>query len=191
MRKKNKKYTTILISVFLVVFCAQAQAISYSFEEQNTPTSPQILSQDNAFRKAWLYSTILPGLGQAYNKKYWKIPIIYGFFTGLGWGIYYFHQEYFAFRRALFQEKDIGKNDMQLSENQLRHQAEVYRKDRDWLILFLGLAYIFNILDAHIDAHLNTFNLSNDLALQLKPSLTLGKNAKPIVGFSLTLNHKR
>ncbi len=147
-------------------------------------------SQDNSFRKAWLYAAILPGLGQVYNKKYWKVPILYVFLAGLGWGIYDQHQKYFTFRRALFQEQATGKNDLSLNIDQLRHQTEVYRKDRDWLILCIGLLYIINILDAHVDAHLYTFDLSDDLALQVKPAVHLLPHKKSGVGLSFVLHRK-
>ena len=135
-----------------------------------TPALKKNLAEDTAFRKAWLYSAMLPGLGQAYNKKYWKMPIIYACLGGLGWGIIYTNQKYFTFRSALAQQITTGKNDLDvnLSEDNLRHHTENLRKDRDLLIIITALIYILNIIDAHVDAHLNTFDLTKSIALKFQ-----------------------
>lgn len=147
--------------------------------------------EDTPFRKAWLYSTILPGLGQAYNKKYWKIPILYAGFVGLAWGIIYNNREYLKYKRALFQEIDTKKNDLDLPESTLRNRTDNLRRDRDFLIIIVGLLYIVNIIDAHVDAHLKTFDVSDNLALDIQPYATPTIVDSPSAGISLTLRLKK
>ena len=147
--------------------------------------------EDTPFRKAWLYSTILPGLGQAYNKKYWKIPILYAGFVGLGWGIIHNNKKYLEYKRALLQEIDTERNDLKLPESALRNRTDNLRRDRDLLIIIVGLLYIVNIIDAHVDAHLKTFDLSDNLALAIQPYATPTIVDSPNAGISLTLQLKK
>ena len=146
---------------------------------------------DTPFRKAWLYATILPGLGQAYNKQYWKIPIIYAGFVGLGWGIIHNNKKYLQYKRALFQEIDIKRNDLKLPENMLRNRTNDFRRDRDLCIIIAGLLYIVNIIDAHVDAHFKTFDLSDNLALYIQPDAPSTIVDSPSAGISLTLKLKK
>lgn len=127
-------------------------------------------------KKAALFSTILPGLGQAYNEKYWKIPIIYGIFTGM----YYLYSEnnfrYNLYRNAYNKytanEEDGGpivKGGNHLSLTQLEDKRDKYRRGRDYNIIIGTLIYILNILDANVDAHLMNFDVSDDLSMTITP----------------------
>ena len=82
---------------------------------------------------------------------------------------------------ALAQQITTGKNDLDvnLSEDNLRHHTENLRKDRDLLIIITALIYILNIIDAHVDAHLNTFDLTKSIALKFQPTYncTMGETA--------------
>ncbi len=142
--------------------------------------------------KAAFYSAILPGLGQAYNKRYWKIPIVIG---AIGVGIYayeYNNDLYNRFRTAFKRRKagfiddefydvngsGIDPGNPDLSDSALQDGQERYQRDRD-LALFITLAlYALNIIDANVDAHLKQFNVDDDLGLDIKPYLEYN----PIVG---------
>jgi len=124
--------------------------------------------------KAALYSAVLPGLGQAYNGKYWKMPIVY---IAMGTGIYaavWNQQNYDIFLEAYKIRKSGGIDDyynILKDEKQLISWMDYYRNQRDMSILItLGL-YAFNILDAYVDAHLSNFNISNDLSLRVQPAV--------------------
>jgi hypothetical protein len=125
--------------------------------------------------KAAFYSAVLPGLGQIYNKKYWKLPIIYG--GGVATGIWIKRQnnEYRSWRKDLFalvdgdSTTDVSTDRTTATESQLRRATDFYRKQRDlWIILSVGM-YALQIVDAHVDAHLQEFDLSDDLSLKWEP----------------------
>lgn len=135
--------------------------------------------------KAAFYSAILPGLGQAYNKRYWKIPIVWG---ALGIGIYAYNfnnDEYNKFRDA-FKRRRAGFTDDEfydinnsgivpgspdISDQALQDAQERAQTDRDLaLAITIGL-YVLNIVDANVDAHLKQFNVDQNLSMDIKPYL--------------------
>ena len=135
--------------------------------------------------KAAFYSAILPGLGQVYNKRYWKVPIVYG---AIGTGIYAYtfnNNEYNRFRDA-FKRRRAGFTDDEfydinnsgivpgspdISDQALQDAQERAQRDRDLaLAITIGL-YILNIVDANVDAHLKQFNVDQNLSLDVKPYL--------------------
>lgn len=120
--------------------------------------------------KAAFYSAILPGLGQAYNKKYWKIPIVY---AAMGTGIYFYvtnNKNYNRYRRA-YKRRLAGFNDDEfqnivVDDNALIDAQEFYQRNRDLSLLLTVVAYVLNIVDANVDAHLLQFNVSDDLSVR-------------------------
>jgi len=142
--------------------------------------------------KAAFYSAVLPGLGQAYNKRYWKIPIVIGA-IGVGIYAYKFNDDLYDRYRTAFKRRKAGFTDDEfydvngsgivpgnpdLSDNALQDGQERYQRDRD-LALFITLAlYALNIIDANVDAHLKQFNVDDNLGLDIKPYLEYN----PIVG---------
>lgn len=120
--------------------------------------------------KAALYAAVLPGLGQMYNKQYWKLPILYGGAIVIGHFIKYNNDFYNAFRNAYIAETD-GSDDTfnpfpQFSEEALQRNAERFKRNRDFLIIMGVVYYLVQIVDAHVSAHLIEFNINDDLALQ-------------------------
>lgn len=122
--------------------------------------------------KAAFYSAIVPGLGQAYNKKYWKIPLVYG---ALGSSIYFYiwnNKRYQQFRTE-YKSRLAGNPDgaelAYLDDARLISGQKFYQKNRDLSMLVTVAFYILNIVDANIDAHLMQFNVNDKLSL--KPSL--------------------
>ena len=121
--------------------------------------------------KAAFYSAILPGAGQAYNKKYWKIPIVYG---GLGLSVYsyMFNQKKYHEFRDEYKRRLDGTYDPNhptygsLSEDRLIRAQKFHQRNRDLSMLITAGIYIFNIIDANVDAHLLQFNIDDDLSFQ-------------------------
>ena len=118
--------------------------------------------------KAAFYSAILPGLGQAYNKKYWKIPIVYG---AIGVSMYYYidsntkyHQYRDAYKRRLEGFTDDEFN--YLDESRLIAGQKFYQRNRDLSALFVVGFYVLNIIDANVDAALIQFNVNENLSLR-------------------------
>ena len=121
--------------------------------------------------KAAYYSAILPGLGQAYNKKYWKIPIVY---AALGTSAYMainnrdYHRDYRTELEYRSVDETTGFRTALTTEN-LEDQLEYWRKWRDIAYVATGAVYLLNILDATVDAHLKDYNVDEDLAFRPSP----------------------
>lgn len=118
--------------------------------------------------KAAFYSAIVPGLGQAYNNKYWKIPLVY---AAIGTTMYFYidnNNLYNTYREA-YRLRLIGQIDQfneQLTDQNLIDAQKLFRKNRDLSLLFVVGAYILNIVDANVDAHLSQFSVSENLSFK-------------------------
>ena len=119
--------------------------------------------------RAAFYSAVLPGLGQAYNKQYWKIPIAYG---GLATTIYFYvknDREYDRFRNA-FKRRLAGFEDDEffgvVTDNGLIEAQRFYQRNKEISILVTVGVYILNIVDANVAAHLRQFNVNEDLSFE-------------------------
>ena len=164
-----------------------------------------MVAEDHLPRKAALYSAALPGLGQIYNKKYWKVPIIYGGFSILGYLIVHSNDQYQVFRRARIAEESGQKEQNPLAGlgvpsyqnvNNLANNVDNTRKQRDFMIILTAGLYGLNIMDAIVDAHLIEFDVNPDLSFKLEPTAgtQLAYNhltpSLPYTGLALTLNIK-
>lgn len=126
-------------------------------------------------KKAALYSALLPGLGQIYNKKWWKVPIIYAAFGGVGYAIAFNQKYYSDFKQALIYRLDqkpetVDPYESKYTAANLDELQSFYRKNRDLSIIICAGVYALNILDATVDAHLFDFDVSNDLSLRVQPA---------------------
>jgi len=138
--------------------------------------------------KAAFYSAVLPGLGQAYNKKYWKIPLVYG---AIGTSLYFYidnNKKYHDYRDA-YKRRLEGYNDDNyqfLDESRLIAGQKFYQRNRDLSALFVVGFYVLNIIDANVDAALIQFNVNERLSM--RPEIyPADVTFKPNVG--LTFNY--
>lgn len=132
------------------------------------PRSPQ---------KATILSAALPGLGQAYNHKYWKIPIIYS----VGAGLYYFYdrQDYlYTYFRSLHEKENL---------DEYQFEYERASKRRGYAVIFMGILYVANIVDAMADAHFLLYDISNDLTVGIAPAVIFA-GTTPSYGIGLNLS---
>ncbi|WP_109830457.1 DUF5683 domain-containing protein [Reichenbachiella versicolor] len=140
--------------------------------------------------RAALYSAVIPGLGQIYNKQYWKLPILYGGAILIGHYIKYNHDFYNGFRNAYIARRDGGdvpENYARFDIDRLQYNAEKFKRDRDFLIIIGCVYYVLNIVDAHVAAHLSEFEINDDLSLS--PAYEDNSQfARRNLGLSLTLN---
>ncbi len=145
-------------------------------------------------KKAGLLSLALPGLGQAYNKKYWKIPIIYAGFTGLTYLVISNHQDYIKYRDAYIAriEDTPGNEDIlpRYTTENIRVLKNIHWKNRDLYIILTAGFYAFQVLDAIVDAHFYSFDMSDDLSLRISPSFepTMGTYQTTASGIGVSLN---
>ncbi|TRZ43581.1 DUF5683 domain-containing protein [Robertkochia solimangrovi] len=149
--------------------------------------------------KAAFYSAILPGLGQIYNKSYWKVPLVYG---AIGTGMYFYisntneynrYRDAYKSRLAGFENDEfydinnsgIVSGSPDVSDAALRDAQEYYQRNRDLsLLITIGL-YALNIIDANVDAHLKQYNISDELTF--KPYIQQNQNTA-VTSYGLSLN---
>lgn len=195
--KNNLFYILLLFASSLF---AQNDSLTTTIEEPVLIVKDSITKEPYnplAPSRAAFYSAVLPGLGQAYNKKYWKIPIVY---AGIGTGVYFYIQndnEYNRFRDA-FKRRNAGFTDDEffgdgaepvVSTDRLIDAQDNAKKNRDISLIVAVAFYLVNIIDANVDAHLRQYNVSEDLSLE--PKLNLDPiNARTNYGLSLTFNLK-
>ena len=154
--------------------------------------------------KATIMSACLPGLGQIYNGKWWKVPIVYAGLGGLGYLVYSNYYEYCSYLHAYeFKTGDLpegvtlNQHETELAnkyaDSQLQTYKESYRRDFEFFCILTAAWYGLNILDACVDGHLYSYDISDDLSLSVDPYL---RSAEPPikmpqyaqVGLSFKLN---
>ena len=143
----------------------------------------QKIQKDKSPKKAALYSAILPGAGQVYTKKYWKVPIVYG---GLVTSFYFINEnnsKYIEYREAALLSHETGENQLGYSYSDLRTLKEHYRRNRDLSYFSFVGVYILNIVDASVNAHLFSFDVSDDISINIQPYSTLSNT-----GLALSFN---
>ncbi|HLG39666.1 MAG TPA: DUF5683 domain-containing protein [Chitinophagaceae bacterium] len=150
-------------------------------------------------KKAVIRSAIFPGLGQIYNKKYWKLPIVYGA-LGISAGVFFYNLKNYKDTRFAYQAKykaaqpnataadsaDYFKIKPPLerySPETLKYYRDSFRRDIDYSVLVFILLWGLNVVDAAVDAHLKAFDISPDLSLKIKPgrSKMAGTNGVSLV----------
>lgn len=176
-----------IIAVFVLLI--MIQPCKAQTESQDTVATDIEEKNIKDPKKATILSAILPGSGQVYNGKSWKVPIIYGGFATNIYFIEFNDRRYKALREALFQLDAGEPNDFpNLNRDGLVRQVNFWRRNRDLnYFLFIGI-YALNIIDAQVDAHLSSFDVSENLTFKFEPSyetLTAGGN---IFGLSLKIN---
>jgi hypothetical protein len=131
-------------------------------------------------KAAWR-AAVLPGWGQIYNRKYWKLPLVYGGLGGLGYWVGINAVEHRQYRRSYIAktDEDAGFADPfpGLPESSVLSAREFYRRQLDASILLTVAFYGLQIVDAVVDAHLFEFDVSDDLSLQASPWLPMGAPA--------------
>jgi len=162
-----------LKSLILLILIAFIPARAAS---QKMPLKEEEKLKVHSVAKAAIFSAVLPGLGQAYNKKYWKIPIIYAGFVAIGYFVVTNNNEYTQFKEAYIYVANgdtvptdnpyVGK----YNKTQLNDAMEFYRRNRDLSIIIGALWYTLNILEAYVDAHFFDYDISDDLSLHISPS---------------------
>lgn len=191
------KIKHLILSLFSLLFALQLSA-----QEDSLLVAPELVVEEPAYKpydplspaRAAFYSAVLPGLGQAYNNKYWKIPIVY---TAIGVGVYFYfdNDSHYDRYRSAYKSRLAGNtNDEFSNENgqplvstsALIQAQRFYQRNKEISVLVIVGLYALNIIDANVDAHLQQFNVSEDLTL--KPSLDYDRFSGT-AGYGLTLNY--
>jgi len=164
------------LHIFLFFFLISSNGIAQKIEKTKSP------------KKAAILSAIIPGAGQIYTKRYWKIPIIYG---GLITSAYYINdnnEKYKMYKDAALVSIDNNNsnqivNGTTYSYSDLKTLKDHYRRNRELSYFSFVGVYILNIVDASVNAHLFSFDVSDDISLDIRPTSTFTS-----AGLSLTVN---
>lgn len=188
MLKKNHIRHIILVKISFLIILFFITGFSASGQKSGNDTllinKPE---EVHSPRKATIYSAVLPGLGQIYNRKYWKVPLVYAGFATFGYFINFNNEEYVKFRQAY---SDIIDNDPNTNSfvklatdprsleqqkigqftNNLRRAKDDWRRNRDLVVISTVAFYAINIIDASVDAHFFNFDISDDLSITWVPA---------------------
>jgi hypothetical protein len=218
--------------MFLVVHLGYSQ-VNYINQQSPTDSSTTIVKKKHTVKstlvsiatlkpitsmskpgKAALLSMLVPGLGQAYNKSFWKIPLVYAAIGGSAYATYWSRLEFKRVDYVFTLKKnpkllidnhayDWAKIDTATAHNQtyanysltsLEKTTTYYRDMRDRFAMITVFLYVANIVEAHVDAHLKDFNVSEDVALRIRPSFTptaTGMRSNLDLNFYFTNNNKK
>jgi hypothetical protein len=139
-------------------------------------------------------STILPGAGQIYNKSYWKAPIVFGSFATMVMMIDWNNRGYQRFKLAYNQKAaglDVEPALASRPESEILSYRKAYRRNRDLCIILGGLVYLLNVVDAHVDSHMQTFDVKDDLDVEVTPMFTnvttLGNGPGTAMGLTMSM----
>lgn len=172
----------LLCIIFLPAMLVQAQQDSLRLKSSGRAIERDTVSLKSYAtrydpRKALLLAAVLPGAGQVYNKKYWKLPLVYGGIAGTAYAIDFYQDGYLKFRSELFFNLNNGlAAESALNPNtgfttaQLRTIVDRFRRERDFMIIIMLGVYVLQMIDAHVDSHLKEFDLNPNLHVRLEPS---------------------
>lgn len=157
----------------------------------------------NSNKAVWL-AAVFPGAGQIYNRKYWKLPIIYGGFAGCAYALNWNNQMYSDYSQAYLDIMDNNPNTnsfvdflpsgtdvngrLDFYKKQFKRKKDFYRRNRDLSIFcFIGV-YLLSIIDAYVDAELSDFDISKDLGLKIEPSVINDRKWGNSIGLQCSFN---
>lgn len=148
--------------------------------------------------KAGLLSALLPGAGQLYNGRWWKVPLAVGAVGGTVYGEIFYQQRYTEFADGFNARTDGDPNTVDTgprssllrSSDEVKRGVNIYRRQRDTFLAYIALAHAVQILDAVVDAHLRDFDISDDLSVQWEPSVLRMPTLAAAPGVNLTLTFK-
>lgn len=185
---------SLLVSFFFLLLFFPKPVLSQA-DSSHIEVPDSILEKEHSATKATLMSAFVPGLGQIYNKKYWKVPIIYVGFGVLTYFIVFNTDLYIDFKCAYIESSYGNMNGSysdlvnRYTKDELFSGREYYRRNLEISCLITALWYALNIVDAAVDAHLYTYNITNKLSLKVEPAFqSLGFRNQTSAGLKIKFN---
>jgi hypothetical protein len=170
-----KKGLIFAVLIFSVMFVYSQGADSSNIANDSVEFAKSAQNKKNPKTASWL-SVALPGAGQVYNEKYWKVPIVYGVLGGSIYQMSYNNKQYKRFLNSYIAETDTVKATINefagiRATDNVVYYKDQFRRSRDlWALAIIG-GYLLNIVDASVDAHFSDFDISDDLTLYYKPDV--------------------
>jgi hypothetical protein len=204
------------LSIFFIIITAnqavKAQQINISIDSLKVATPVSQVTRSP--KKASIYAALFPGLGQIYNRKYWKLPIVYGGYAGLiyvlGWNNNNYKDFFQGYRiiaqyssaaslksdERLFLDNLIKNPSIKLDNpttfsyisTQLKSGKDFYRRNRDLTIIGIAALHVLSIIDASVDANLFDFDIGDDISMKIEPVPVYFGNQNPVLGVNLSIN---
>ena len=198
--------TFLVFQIFVLGFKPMVEAqennstITLLDTTQNDTSKTVVYKRKHSPRTASILSACLPGAGQIYNKKYWKLPIVYaGFASGIYFNRYLnskyvkYRYTYNNFRNPYLSKGKNPPNDSLIEYNgnmyyasEIREARDYVRKYRDLTSICLGAWYILTIIDANVDAYLFEYDVSDNLSINLHPNVYMSEIGKFNTGLTLS-----
>jgi hypothetical protein len=179
----------LIVSILLLNGIAPFR--SYAGDDKSD--SLTLVAKKRANRVA-LMSAIIPGAGQIANKKYWKVPVIYGGGLVLAYFIKTNNDEYKKYQQARVYRIDNDSTTVdaypQFTDQDLKAREDYYRRNRDLSYIFAGVFYVLNIIDAYVDSQLMDFDVSDNLSLRINPTINSTLYNKPVPSLNLVFSFK-
>jgi hypothetical protein len=202
---------TIFFTILTGNLAVKAQQINISNDSLQVVTPvPKV---ERSPKKASIYAALFPGLGQIYNRKYWKLPIVYGGYAGLiyvlGWNNSNYKDFFQGYRiiakysdaasmkpeERLFLDKLIKNPSISLDNastfkyisTQLKSGKDYYRRNRDLTIIGIAALHVLSIIDASVDANLFDFDISDDLSMRIEPMPVFLGDQNLVMGFNVAI----
>ena len=190
---KTKKLKLKFVSITLLFAFISIFAIPQTSFSQNYTDSIKV--KTHSPHKAFIYSAILPGMGQVYNRQYWKVPVLYAGIATLTYFFIFNTDKYHTYRneyvaRSNNDSTNFNPSYSMYSDNIILQLKSYYQRNLEFTYIVAGLVYLLNIIDASVYAHLFTFDVGNDLTLRIDPMLNnnfLRSGSPPSAGLQLTL----
>ncbi len=181
---KNLKIFLSIILLISTVSIGKGQTTSSS---DNYNQQEEDISEIHSPHKATMYSALVPGLGQIYNEKYWKLPVIYGATGILIYAFNFNNDQYNKYKNA-YADMDAGKiTEFEgiTEKTTLIRAKDGYKRDRNLNVILLGAVYLLNVVDATVDAHLFNYEMTDDLSLNVQPTIKKTADYQNTYGLSL------
>ena len=185
IKSKTMRKAFLLGIVCILTLSVVAQNDSIVELQGVSKETKEEVEKKHSPKTASILSAVLPGTGQIYNGSWWKTPIVYAGFAGLGYGLYFYQDYYSSFKKAYnnyrnpYLEKGLNppsdtvltvRGESGYSPLGVQQGRDYYRKYRDLCVIGVCAWYIINILDAYVEAHLFEFDVSDDLTIQWQPT---------------------
>ncbi|MDR2848343.1 MAG: DUF5683 domain-containing protein [Bacteroidales bacterium] len=191
MGKKSETYLLVFFLLFHLSAKGQTEQVKDSLtvihvEETNLTTTTYPVDSLHQARKlipakATIMSAVLPGLGQVYNHKYWKVPLAYALIGGSTYFLINYQNKFQRYRRAYIDMKDgddytnfhktLNIDPTYDMERYITNRKDVFRKYRDYAIIAVVISYLMNVVDANVDAHLFDYNVDDNLSIHAQPKI--------------------
>ena len=192
IRSNTKRQIYLGLTLASYIYFIRDAAVNYATNDVST------------VKKATTLACICPGAGQIYNQSYWKVPFVLGGFATLAYCIDWNNRGFQRFKKAYGLLADYEANPEnypngptdefhgRYSATFIRNLRNNYRRNRDLCIILTGAMYVLQIIDAHVDAHLRDYDVSDDLSMNIEPLLNytyvpMEGGHRPVVGFNMSL----